>query len=145
MVGEVRLEYRLIDPDAKPPARFRETDAAFDLYSIESGTIKPLHHRFFKIGIQIAAPPGYYWTIESRSGLIKNGVFAMRGIIDATYTGEVIVCLFNMNENPISIEKGDRIAQMILHNMVIPYFVEVEEFSNEYNQRGEAGWGSSGQ
>jgi len=144
MAGIIKLEYRLIDNNAKVPTRNLATDAAFDLYSIEGVPVMPKKCQYFRTGIQIAAPPGYYWTTESRSGMIKKGVFAMRGIIDATYTGEVIVCLYNMGEEAFRVYPGDRIAQLILHEVVEPHFEEVKEFSDEYNQRGEAGWGSSG-
>lgn len=144
MQNKIKLEYRLIHEDAIPPSRNLDTDAAFDLYSIESHKVMPRDYGYFRIGIQVAAPPGYYWTTESRSGMVKKGIFALRTIIDAAYTGEVIVYLFNMGHEPFMIRKGDRIAQMILHKVVQPRFMEVSEFSEEYNQRGEAGWGSSG-
>jgi len=144
MPKKIKLEYRLIDDTAKVPTRNLATDAAFDIYSIEEFIMQVGRTARYRTGIQISAPPGYYWTIESRSGLMKKGIFAGRAIIDATYTGEVIVCLHNMGWEDYKVRVGDRIAQLILHEVVEPYFEEVEEFSSEYNQRGEAGWGSSG-
>ena len=144
MKDKIRMEYRLVMDGATPPKRFRDTDAAYDIYAAEDKIVHGHTYQFIQTGIQCAAPVGYYWTIESRSGLIKNGVFAMRGIIDGTYNGNVIICLHNAGNDHYTVRQGDRIAQMILHEVVEPEFDEVEEFSEEYDQRGAKGWGSSG-
>jgi dUTP pyrophosphatase len=73
-----------------------------------------------------------------------KGIMAFRGIIDATYTGEVKVGLLNVSGKTHKISEGDRIAQLILHEVCEPDFVKVKKFSKEYDQRGDAGWGSSG-
>lgn len=140
----VRLEYKLIMPTAEVPTRNLKTDAAFDLYAAENVSVMPHDYTYIRIGLKCAAPPGFYYTIMGRSGLLNKGIMALHGLIDATYTGEVIVGLYNMSGNVFKVNVGDRIAQMLVHEMVVPTLEEVKKFSKEYDQRGTAGWGSSG-
>ena len=134
----------LDDDSAKLPFRKRETDAGYDIYSAESVTLPPNQWAIVHTGIHIAAPPGFYYTIEGRSSLWIQGIFPNRGIIDATYVGEIIVYLVNTNNEPFHVDIGDRIAQMILHRQYDAEFNIVEEFSPCYSERGKDGFGSSG-
>jgi deoxyuridine 5'-triphosphate nucleotidohydrolase len=141
----IRLEYRVIHPDAKIPFRSRGTDAGYDLFSVDSAIIQPSGGTAsVRTGLCISAPPGYYYTIDGRSSLWSKGVFPCRGIIDASYTGPISVYLVNNGSDPYKIEKGDRVAQMILHRIQPVEFDEVEEFSPEYSLRGVNSFGSSG-
>lgn len=140
----VRIEMKLDHPLAKPPFRKRSTDAGYDIASIEKITLTPGRATKVRTGIKLSAPPGYYYTIEGRSSLWSKQVIPNRGIIDSTYCGEVVVSLVNFADTPYEIEIGDRIAQIILHKQHDAEFVEVDEFSKEYNQRGTAGFGSTG-
>ena len=140
----VQLEYKLITQNAKTPTRNLSTDAAFDLYAAENAIIMPHDFKYIRIGLKCAAPPGFYYTIVGRSSLLKRGIMALHGLIDATYTGEVMVGLYNMTGGLFNVKTGDRIAQMVVHQMVSPTLKRVKRFSKEYDQRGEAGWGSSG-
>lgn len=140
----VRLEVQLIDPDAQMPYRARSTDAGYDIFSIEEKVLLPGRSTTVKTGIKIAAPPGWYYTIDGRSSLWIIGVEPNRGIIDSTYCGEVVVNLVNYGSEPYYVKKGERIAQIILHKQYDAEFEKVTEFSPEYNQRGEKGFGSTG-
>jgi dUTP pyrophosphatase len=140
----VRLEYKLVDPEARVPYRKRETDSGYDIFSIEDVFIKPHSTENIKTGIIITCPSGYYYTVEGRSSMWIAGVAPFHGIIDATYTGLLFVRLFNVSDVEYHVKKFDRIAQIILHRTYNAAFVEVDEFSEGYNQRGEAGFGSSG-
>ena len=139
-----KLEYKLIHPDAKLPYRKRTTDAGYDLYSIEDIVIYPRVMIDVRTGICISCPAGWYMTIEGRSGMSRMGIIPFRGIIDATYCGELCVALTNISESSYQINKGDRIAQLILHQVHDFQMIKVTEFSPEYNQRGQEGFGSSG-
>ena len=146
---KVRMEVKLEHPLAKLPFRARETDAGYDIFAVpppNGGEIvlAPGRATIVYTGIKIAAPPGYYYTIEGRSSLWSKGIVPNRGIIDSTYCGEVVVSLVNFTDQPFPIAVGQRIAQIILHRQYDAAFVEVEEFGPEYNQRGEQGFGSTG-
>jgi len=140
----VILEYKILDSKAHVPTRNRNTDAGYDLYAIDDCVLPPKSSTFVRTGIAIACPPGYYYTIEGRSSLYKLGIFPNRGIIDATYTGELFVTLVNHSDIPYAISKHDRIAQMIVDRQYHCNFRMIEKFSEEYNHRGENGFGSSG-
>lgn len=141
---KVRLEVQLIDAKARIPFRKRVTDAGYDLYSVEDLGLAPGRATLVRTGIKIACPQGFYYTIEGRSSLWMQGIFPNRGIIDATYTGEVIVSLVNVTDSVFQIKEGDRVAQIILHRQYDAAFEVVEKFSPAYDKRGTAGFGSSG-
>lgn len=140
----VRLEVTLIHPLAQIPFRKRSTDAGYDIFSVEAVQLIPGHQTMVHTGICIAAPPGFYYTIEGRSSLWTKGIMPHRGIIDATYCGELEVSLVNYGYEPYPVTVGQRIAQLILHRQYEAEFVPVKVFSPEYNQRGLDGFGSTG-
>jgi dUTP pyrophosphatase len=141
---KVKLEFKPINSHAKEPTRSLSTDVGFDLYAAEERMIHPHDYGFVTTSLRIAAPPGHYYTIEGRSSMYFKGIMTFRGVIDATYTGEVKIGLYNASGKAYKISEGDRIAQLILHEVCEPEFKKVKEFSAEYDQRGDAGWGSSG-
>jgi deoxyuridine 5'-triphosphate nucleotidohydrolase len=140
----IRMEIKLEHPDAKLPFRSRTTDAGYDIYSVENIILTPGRATIVQTGIKLAAPPGYYYTIEGRSSLWSKGIVPNRGIIDSTFCGDVVVSLVNFTDKEYTIEKGDRIAQIILHRQYDAQFAEVVEFGPDYNQRGTSGFGSTG-
>ena len=153
----VRAEFKLIHEDAKVPSKKRIEDAGYDVYSIEEGTVYPSHGLYaddldtlqghkevFKTGVRISVPTGYFISIRGRSGLGFKGLQPFIGTLDATYNGELVIMLENHSNSPYTVNKGDRIAQIIIEEQIIMETVEVEEFSPEYDKRGKAGFGSSG-
>jgi dUTP pyrophosphatase len=141
----VRMEFRVVDgTNGKSPVRSRTTDAGYDIRSIEEKVVHPKQMTLVETGIAVAAPPGYYYTTEARSGLLLSGIIALRGIIDAGYCGKLVIVLMNISDRPYKVNVGDRIAQIVIHPQQHGDFVQVEKFSAEYSTRGEAGWGSSG-
>lgn len=143
-ITPTRLECKIIHKDGKLPFRKRVTDAGYDLFSIEDCVIPSHGMKDVRTGIIIAAPPGYYITVEGRSGMARQGVMPFRGIIDATYCGEMMVALMNISNQDYHVKKHDRIAQIILHEQIHADFSFVEEFGPDYNQRGTSGFGDSG-
>ncbi len=141
----VRAEFIKLHPDGKVPTKKRMSDVGLDISSIEDIIIKPTETKAIRTGIALVVPNGYYYTIEGRSSLILSGVSPFRGIIDATYSGELIVHMINYNRNiPYVIKSGDRIAQLIIQRMQHIDIIEVEKIDDSYSDRGIAGFGSSG-
>ena len=96
-------------------------------------------------GFAMALPAGYEAQIRPRSGLAyKHGVTVLNspGTIDADYRGEVKVLLINHGSEPFTIERGERVAQMVIAPITQPEFVQVEELSDTV--RGAGGFGSTG-
>jgi len=138
------FQFRLIHKDAKAPYRKRSGDAGYDLSSVDTVEIQPGESASISTGLQISAEHGFYYTMESRSGLLKRGIVVNRAIIDSGYTGEIFVLLHNHGKESYKINVGDRITQIIPYRIEMVEFNQVNEFSDDHNSRGEDGWGSSG-
>ena len=87
-------------------------------------------------------PEGYMLQILQRSGLASKGLIPLGGILDEDYTGEVIVIMLNTTDKYLSINNGDRIAQMAIRPYYQGEFEEVDELDE--TERGASGFGSTG-
>lgn len=140
----IRLECKLMDPRATLPKRSRTTDAGYDLTAIHDAVVPKTGTANIETGIALSAPPGYYYSIDGRSSMWSKGIVPFRGIIDATFTGPLSVVLMNTSQVDYHVCQGDRIAQIILNRINHCDISVVEQFSPNYNRRGNAGFGSSG-
>lgn len=133
---------------ARMPVRKNEGDAGADLYSTENVIIAPMGRAVVGTGLYFEIPSGYEVQIRSRSGLAaKNGVFVLNspGTIDEGYRNEVKVILQNLGKEPFTVNKGDRIAQMVISSLSPHILVaEVDKLSNVETERGLGGFGSTG-
>lgn len=139
-----KLEVKKLVPEAVLPSRATEGSVGYDLCSIEDDVIMPNGGKAcIATGIAVGIPAGYYGRIAPRSGLaVKFGIDVGAGVIDPDYTGEVRVVLFNHGKEELYVQKGYRIAQLILEKVLTPEVVEVNELSQ--TERGDGGFGSSG-
>ena len=95
------------------------------------------------LGFALEIPHGYVSRILDRSGMaIKNGIHCLAGVVDAGYRGEYKAIMINLGDEPYKIEKGDRIAQMLIQPVEICDIEEVESLSQ--TERGKGGFGASG-
>jgi len=107
--------------------------------------VKPLQRVIIPTGIALEIPEGYEGQVRPRSGLaLKKGLTVLNapGTIDADYRGEVKVILVNLGEEEVVIERGERIAQLVITPVVRAELIPVEELSS--TERGEGGFGSTG-
>jgi dUTP pyrophosphatase len=137
------LKYKKLDPRAKTPAKANLSDAGYDLCSLEQVVIRPGRRLVISTGIAVEMPRenmvGLIWP---RSGLsTRLGIDVLAGVIDSGYTGEIKVCLLNTSEDPVLLEAGSKIAQIIFQEHLTFDFQEVESLSS--TDRGEKGFGSS--
>lgn len=96
-------------------------------------------------GLEMAIPPGYEGQVRPRSGLaLKHGLTVANapGTVDADYRGEVKVLLVNLGEEPVTVRRGDRIAQLVVAPIAVAELVAVEELDK--TGRGTGGFGSTG-
>lgn len=96
-------------------------------------------------GFAMALPPGFEAQVRPRSGLaIKHGITCLNtpGTIDADYRGEIKVILINLGEDPFTISRGDRIAQMVVAPVVQAEIMQADVLDN--TGRGSGGFGSTG-
>jgi len=141
----IEAEYVLLKADAIPPYRKRPTDAGYDIYSIEGGVVPSRGALNIPTGIAISVKRGNFYTITGRSGLgIHKLIVPFNGTLDATYIGEVCVLLLNFSDEDYHFKKHERIAQILFWDQRDVKLLEKKQFSQDYNQRGTAGFGSSG-
>lgn len=134
---------KLLTPSAKVPTKGSIGAAGYDLYSDDNVTVPPHKRVLVKTGIAIALPYGTYGRIADRSGMAyKKGVTCMGGVIDEDYRGEIGVILYNTEDTELVIEKGDRIAQMVVE-YVVPVNCKVVDGLPD-TDRGDGAFGSTG-
>lgn len=131
------------------PKQATSGSAGFDLRSNISTEIKPRERKLIPTGIRVVIPEGYNGEIRPRSGLAnKSGITVLNspGTIDSDYRGEIKVLLINLSFETYMIDKGDRIAQLVITPILIPHIKEVtkDEFDKIVSKRGESGFGSTG-
>ena len=111
----------------------------------EPVTLGPGQRDLIPTGLAIALPPGYEAQVRPRSGLaVKHGISLTNapGTIDADYRGEVKVALINLGQEPFTIERGERIAQMVVAPVTRVEWAEVDQLAD--TDRGAGGFGSTG-
>lgn len=140
-----KIKFVKKDPRAKVPMKAHKDDACFDLYSTDYYHIDPLKRVLIGTGIAIQLPKGYEAQIRSRSGnAIHYGLSVLNspGTIDENYTGSIGVILINLSDGAVTINPGDRIAQMKISKVWDFEFEEVGTLDK--TERGKSGFGSSG-
>lgn len=144
-MNKMLLKVERIHKDAIIPNCAHEGDAGLDLYSIEEKVINPGESALIKTGIKLELPPQSEAQVRPRSGLaLKFGITVLNtpGTIDEGYRGEVGVILINHGKNTFTVEKGMKIAQMVIKPVWKIDVIEVEELSS--TERAEGGFGSTG-
>ena len=148
-VDEIELKCKRVREDSRLPLPSYRSESAsgMDLFAdVEDQIVlQPLERRAIPTGLAIEVPPGYEGQVRPRSGLaLKDGVTCLNspGTIDADYRGEVQVILANLSNSPVTIRRGDRIAQLVIAKTCRAQPREVPELSN--TGRGSGGFGSTG-
>jgi dUTP pyrophosphatase len=140
----MKVRIKKLHADAILPAYAHgpDEDAAMDLCALERAVLSPGLAQAVPTGIAIQLPPGHEAQVRPRSGLaLKHSITVNFGTIDPGYRGEIRVVMFNLGRTDYVVEKGDRIAQLI----VAPYdAVQWEEGNLGDSARGAGGFGSSG-
>ena len=134
----------LCHPDAKSPQRKTSGSAGFDLYACENKIVKSQHRTLISTGIKIQVPEDCYARIAPRSGLAVSEIDVSAGVVDSDYRGELKVLLINNSTNDLHVDKGDRIAQLVIERIYNDEFNLVTEEELEDSNRGEGGFGSTG-
>lgn len=138
------MKIKLLSNNAIIPTRANPTDAGLDLYTVEGKCLMPMERYAFATDIAMAIPEGYYGLIGDRSGkALSHGLHVLGGRVDSAYRGNIKVILVNLSNSPVIINVHDKIAQMTIEKVLIESLEVVD--SLEQTDRGEKGFGSSGQ
>ena len=141
------IKYHKLNNNAILPTRGSDYAAGYDLYACINNSVTIQPHQTVKIGtgLSFELPEGTYAAIFARSGLAtKLGIRPANcvGVCDSDYRGEYIVALHNDSEWDVTIQPGERVAQMILQEYISMDFIEGDLSETE---RGTGGFGSTGQ
>jgi len=142
----LRIRVRRVHDDAVLPSYAHPGDAGADLGTTVDVHLEPGERALVPTGISIALPDGYVGLVHPRSGLAARcglSIVNSPGTVDAGFRGELKVMLINLDpREPIDLERGDRIAQLVVQRVEQAAFVEVDELPTSV--RGEGGHGSTG-
>lgn len=142
-----QLNVKIINRSANPlPSYATAGSSGVDLRADEDDfTLQPLQRKLVSTGLFIELPIGTEAQVRPRSGLaIKQGITCLNspGTVDADYRGELKVIMINLSDAPQIIQRGDRIAQMVIQKVERVTFVQVIELGSTV--RGEGGFGHTG-
>ncbi len=145
----IRVRVRRLRDDAVLPRYMTGQAAGMDLAAALDAPVEiaPGARALVGCGFAIELPPGHEAQIRPRSGLaLDHGVTCLNspGTIDADYRGEVKVILVNLSPNPVTIKRGERIAQLVIAPVSHLPVEEVREGELSQTARGEGGFGSTG-
>ena len=132
------MEIVLINNNAIIPTRASKGSAGLDLYSNIDVDININSIKKVNTGIRVSLPKNTYGSIRDKSPLAAKGILTLGGFIDNDYTGEIIVIMTSLME-PIKIKKGQKIAQLIVSNIMYPEIKKVKYLKE--TERNDKGFG----
>lgn len=141
----LEIRVKKLNDGASLPKRGSKSAAGFDLYALNSETIDKGQTVIIHTGLALEIPEGYFGAIYARSGLAtKKGLRPANcvGVIDSDYRGEVMVALHNDSGEIKEVERGERVAQLVVQKFEELIFSECDELGT--TKRGEDGFGSTG-
>lgn len=139
----MKIQIKKLHTDAIIPKFALKGDVGMDLFSVQDTEIKPGERISCSTGIAIKIPEGYAGLIWDKSGPShKFGIKTLGGVFDSNYTGEYLIGMVNLGKETFKIEKGQKIAQVLIQKIETPELEEVEEM--EQTIRGGGAFGSTG-
>lgn len=137
------LKFLKLHPAAKLPARGSAGAAGLDLFAVEEVTLESGARAMVRTGLSVAIPRGFYGRVAPRSGLaVRHGLDVLAGVIDSDYRGEIKCALVNHGQETLTLEAGQRVAQLIVEAIITPEPAWADAL--DQTARGEGGFGSTG-
>ena len=136
------MNVKKLHPNALLPRRAHPTDSGADLFAVERTVLPPHAITHVHTGVAVELPENTSGIIWGKSSVESKGIKAMAGLVDAPYRGELIVCMYNLNDTEFVFEAGQKVAQFVVLPTLYPDFTEVAELSD--TARGSGGFGSTG-
>ncbi len=136
----MKIKIKKLKPDTVIPSYAHPGDAGLDLYSLEDHELKGGERKIFDLGFALEFPKGYVACVKDKGGLPKNaGLHTMGGVFDAGYRGEYNVNLINLSNQLYKINKGDKIAQLVIMPIIEAELKETDELSKTSRDQGRFG------
>lgn len=139
----MKIKIKKLHEEVKLPNYAHPGDVGLDLYSLEDYDLKPGERKVFFNGFALEFPEGYGAIVKDKGSLPKNGgLHVLGGVFDAGYRGEYNVMLINLGSETYHINKGDKLAQLVIFPVSIVELEEVDSLSE--SSRGDGRFGSTG-
>jgi dUTP pyrophosphatase len=137
------LRFLKLHPAAKLPVRGSAGAAGLDLFAVEEVRLEAGARAMVRTGLSVAIPRGFYGRVAPRSGLaVRHGLDVLAGVIDSDYRGEIMCALVNHGRETLTLEAGQRVAQLIVETIITPEPAWADALDE--TARGEGGFGSTG-
>ncbi len=136
------MKVKKLHPAALLPRRAHPTDSGADLFALERTVLPPRAVTNVHTGIAVELPENTSGVIWGKSSVESKGVKTMAGLVDAPYRGELIVCMYNLNDKEFVFEAGQKVAQLAVLPTLYPAFEEADQLTD--TARGSGGFGSTG-
>lgn len=133
-----------LDPGAYAPTRAHGTDAGLDIRSMHGATIAPHDSYTIHTGVHIQLPPGTCGLLVSKSGLNTKYDITSTGLIDESYSGEILIRLHNHGRKYYDVRPGDKVSQLVILPCVYEPVELSDDLEHDPNGRGANGFGSTG-
>ena len=134
-----------LEPDAILPKYQTGGSAGMDLRSVEGVELAPMERKLVRTGLRVSIPAGHEGQVRPRSGLaLRHGISMVNspGTIDSDYRGEIAVILINLGADAVKLERGERIAQLVIVPVTRATLRPVDVLDE--TERGGGGFGSTG-
>ncbi len=138
----MKIKIKKLYSETKMPSYAHPGDVGLDMYAMEDVVIPPGGHHRFMSGFALEFPSGYAALVKDKGSISKAGLHTMGGTFDAGFRGEYNVHLVNLGDQPYAVEKGDKVAQLLIMPVEIVELEEVDELSD--SSRGMGQFGSTG-
>lgn len=132
----------VLDEGARMPQRAHPFDAGLDLFSRADTVIPARGSAVFDTGVHVEIPEGYVGFIKSKSGLNVRHDIQAEGVIDAGYTGPIVVKVYNHGDRDYLLHAGDKLTQLVILPVALPELELCDSLTE--SERGEGGFGSTG-
>jgi dUTP pyrophosphatase len=141
-MSALEIKIKRLHSDAKLPSYAHPGDVGLDLYSLEDAEVPPGGHHRFQNGFALEFPEGFAAIVKDKGSLSKAGLHVMGGVFDAGFRGEYNVHLVNLSDKSYTVEKGDKVAQLVIFPVAVAKLVETDVLSD--SSRGMGQFGSTG-
>ena len=137
------IQIKQLDENATLPTRSFKHDSGLDLYASEDALVTYKHASVIPTGIAVNIPAGYEGQIRPRSGKSsKTNLRVILGTVDCGYNGEIAVIAETKGDGSYLVQKGEKIAQLVISPIITPSLEIVDQF-NTQSDRGSNGFGST--
>jgi len=138
----MQIKIKKLKKEAKLPKYHHPGDVGMDMFALENFIIPPGGHQRIEHGFALEFPIGFAAIVKDKGSFARAGIHTMGGVFDAGYRGEYNTHLVNLSDKPYSVEKGDKVSQLVIFPVSIVKLKEVSKLSD--SSRGEGAFGSTG-